>query len=96
MAALPAPAIPLTVDEYLLTDSTERYDRGDKFAAYQTIESLRDFLLVSGKAPRIEHFTRRPDGWLLRVLGPGERLMVESIESEIALDDVFAKVFVRT
>jgi hypothetical protein len=30
------------------------------------------------------------------VLGPGERLMVESIDSEIALDDVFAKVFVRT
>ncbi len=79
----------------VLSDSTERYDRGDKFAAYQTIESLRDFLLVSSKAPRIEHFARRPDGWLLRTFGSGDRLMVESIGSEIAVDDVFAKVFVR-
>jgi len=84
-----------TVIVEVLGDAAECYDRGDRFAAYQTVESLRDFLLVLSKAPRTEHFGRRPDGWLLRMFGSGDRLLVESIGSEIAVDDVFAKVFVR-
>ncbi len=31
----------------VLSDSTEKYDRGDKFEQYQAITSLRDYVLVS-------------------------------------------------
>lgn len=46
----------------VLSESTEKYDRGDKFAHYQTLESLTDYLLVAQNQPYIEHFQRQADG----------------------------------
>ena len=49
----------------ILSDSTESYDRGKKFAHYRTIETLREYVLVSQTECRIERFTRQDDGnWL--------------------------------
>lgn len=50
----------------ILSPSTEDVDRGRKFAAYRQIDSLQDYLLVAQSAMKIEHFTRRADGWFLR------------------------------
>ena len=36
-----------TVIIEVLSESTERYDRGDKFAHYRKIESLREYILVA-------------------------------------------------
>ena len=84
---------PLLIVE-VLSDSSEAYDRGDKFAQYQSIPSIKDYVLASQKAARIEHFRRLPDGtWLLRILGPGERLVLESTGCEIAVDDAYLLVF---
>lgn len=78
----------------VLSDSTEAYDRGDKFAQYQTIASLAEYVLASQKRPRIEVFTRQADGgWLLRVYGPGERVMLSSVECTIEVDRVYTDVF---
>jgi Uma2 family endonuclease len=53
----------------VLSDSSEAYDRGDKFGQYRTIETLKEYVLASQKEARIEHFRRLPDGsWLLRIL----------------------------
>jgi Uma2 family endonuclease len=84
---------PLVVIE-VLSDLSEAYDRGDKFAQYQSIPSIKDYVLASQKAERIEHFRRLPDGtWLLRILGPGDRLVLESTPCEIAVDDAYLQVF---
>ena len=84
---------PLVVIE-VLSDSSEAYDRSDKFAQYQSIPSIRDHVLASQKAERIEHFRRLPDGtWLLRILGPGDRLVLEPTPCEIAVDDAYLQVF---
>lgn len=84
---------PVAVFE-VLSDSTEKYDRGDKFAQYRTIESLQDYVLVSQEQPLIEHFRRQPDGsWLLRILGPGERLVLESAGCEFGVNQAYLKVF---
>jgi Uma2 family endonuclease len=78
----------------VLSDSTERYDRGDKFASYRTMSTLDDYVLVSQKAVLVEHFHRLPDGtWLYRALGPGETLSLASIGCEIAVDRLYLKVF---
>ena len=42
----------------VLSPSTEKYDRGIKFQRYRTIESLKDYVLVSQETMRIEHYTR--------------------------------------
>lgn len=45
----------------VLSDSTEGYDRGEKFAWYQRIPALREYVLVSQHEARVEAFARAPD-----------------------------------
>lgn len=79
----------------VLSDSTENYDRGEKFAQYRTIPSLTDYLLVSQKAVAIEHYHREAQGgWLLREYGPGDTLRFESLGCELAVDAVYRRVLI--
>lgn len=78
----------------VLSDSTESYDRGEKFAQYRTIPSLTDYVLLSQKQVLVEHFQRQDDGgWLLRALGSGEQLILPSLGCEVGVDGFYRKVF---
>ena len=52
----------------VLSGSTEAYDRGRKFLAYQAIASLRYYLLIDSQQVGADLYTREPgaDLWLLR------------------------------
>lgn len=83
----------------VLSESTEAYDRGKKFEHYRQIASLREYLLVSQREPRIEQFIRKPDGrWeFAEASGLESHLSVPSMEINISLAEVFANVqFVRS
>jgi Uma2 family endonuclease len=81
----------------VLSKSTEPYDRGDKFENYQSLASLREYVLLSQKKVRVEHYSLQPDStWILRVLGAGERLALPSIGCEIAVDRLYLKVFKKS
>jgi len=78
----------------VLSDSTEAYDRGDKFAQYRSVASLEEYVLASQKEPKLEVFARQADGsWVLRIYGPGERAVLASIECVIEVDRVYTDVF---
>ena len=78
----------------VLSDSTESYDRGDKFASYRTVPSIREFILVSQKRARVERYVRQADGaWLLREHGAGDRVPLETLGGELAVDEMYLKVF---
>lgn len=50
----------------VLSDSTEAYDRGAKFAHYRTIPSLQEYVLVSQHEHKVEHYRRLDSGqWVL-------------------------------
>jgi Uma2 family endonuclease len=56
----------------VLSESTERYDRGEKWAAYQAIASLTDYVMVASTKRELEHYHRLPDGsWRFRALERG-------------------------
>lgn len=78
----------------VLSESTEAYDRGAKFAHYRSIPSLREYVLVSQDQMRVEHYERLASGqWVLTVSdGEGGVVRLPSLECEIALADVYAKV----
>lgn len=78
----------------VLSDSTERYDRGDKFRHYRSLESLREYLLVSQNSPSIERFFRNANGhWELRFAGDFEAVLsLEAIGCELPLSGVYADV----
>lgn len=51
----------------VLSPSTERYDRDEKFSHYRRIPSLVSYVLISQEEQRLEVFTRNADGsWTLR------------------------------
>ncbi len=51
----------------VLSNSTEAFDRGDKFADYQEIETLKEYILINTKRQRIECFRLNAEGlWVLQ------------------------------
>ena len=46
----------------VLSASTEEYDRGDKWMAYQSLSSLKEYVLVAQDDRRVEHYRRLPSG----------------------------------
>jgi Uma2 family endonuclease len=78
----------------VLSDSTEAYDRGEKFQHYRQIPSLKEYLLVSQRLARIEQYGRRPNAeWALRVAeGKDARLTLPALEITLELNEVFAGV----
>jgi Uma2 family endonuclease len=84
---------PLVLVE-VLSESTEDHDRGTKFTNYRSIPSLRDYVLASTDQVLVEYHTRREDGaWVLRELRAGERFTIESLGCELAVDELYLKVF---
>lgn len=74
--------------------SPSRARTTSKFASDRTIDTVTDYVLVSQKKARVEHFHRHPDGtWSFRVLGPGESLALTDLGCEIAVDRIYWKVF---
>ncbi|MBF0226729.1 MAG: Uma2 family endonuclease [Desulfobacterales bacterium] len=85
---------PIVIIE-VLSDSTEAYDRGDKFAYYRTIDSLREYALVSQKSKKIEKFFKEDKGyWRFNYTDESKQeIIFESIECKLNLDDIYEKVF---
>ncbi len=79
--------------------STERYDRGRKFARYRTLPSLQEYVLVSHRERLIEVFRRGPasdaggddtHGWPLAARGlAGQLVELTSIGCRLAVDDIY-------
>jgi Uma2 family endonuclease len=79
----------------VLSDSTERYDRGRKAKHYRRIESLEEYLLVAQNEPRIEQYRRQSDrAWVFtEAFGLEERVALTSIACALDLRDVYQRVF---
>lgn len=78
----------------VLSESPERFDRGDNFAGYRTLASLTDHLLVSQRDRHVEHYARQSDGsWNLRDHGAGDVFRVTSLDIAPPVDEVHLKVF---
>ena len=81
---------PLVLGE-VLSPSTERVDRSEKFNAYIQIPTLQEVILVEQAMPRVEVFRRATD-WQREVLLAGDRLHLASIDFEIGIDALYRRV----
>jgi Uma2 family endonuclease len=75
----------------VLSDGTEAYDRGEKRTHYQRIPALQEYLLVSQREPRLELWRRSRGDWSYEVLGPGQRLDLESIGCQLDVDELYRR-----
>src|SRR2546421_3567998 len=79
----------------VLSPATEAFDRGEKFARYQTWNpTLSDYLLISQDRPQIEHFVRQADGtWSYRLhTGLEASVEIASIGCTLRLAEVYDRV----
>lgn len=68
----------------VLSESTEASDRGEKFAHLQRLPSLREYVLVSQEAHRVEVFSRTAENvWTYAVYGAGARARLPALELEL-------------
>jgi Uma2 family endonuclease len=78
----------------VLSESTEAFDRGDKFSFYRHIPSLREYVLVSQKKPMIESFFKTEGGfWKLNYAeGIDSEIHIESLGLSLPLAEVYRGV----
>jgi Uma2 family endonuclease len=78
----------------VLSDSTEAYDRGDKFRHYRSLQSLQAYLLLSQYRVQAELFLRQPDGtWSLSSYqDPSESIPLRLVGADLSLAEVYDKV----
>ncbi|MCI0361823.1 MAG: Uma2 family endonuclease [Planctomycetaceae bacterium] len=77
----------------VLSKSTERYDRGQKFEFYRSIPTLEEYVLISYREPRIERFIRQEQGWLmLEASGLDAAMELSAIGATLELNEVFRGV----
>ena len=78
----------------VLSDSTEAFDRGDKFADYQSLDSLQEYVLINPKSQRVECFRRGDNGlWILEFYTAEKSLFqLKSIEFQGSLADLYEDV----
>lgn len=77
----------------VLSDSTEGYDRGDKFDHYKTIPTLHDYLLVAQDEARVMLYTRHEDHWDYRdITGLESSVSLLSVDVTLALTDIYTLI----
>lgn len=77
----------------VLSSSTEKFDRGDKWGAYQRLESLTDYLLVAQSAVCIEHYQRQSDGsWRYMLVEAGGSITLTN-DARLSVDEIYAGAF---
>jgi Uma2 family endonuclease len=77
----------------VLSPSTERYDRGEKFAHYRRVPSLTEYVLIAQDIRRIDHYRRDGDSWVLtEVSEPDAALVLSSLGATLQLADIYDRV----
>lgn len=78
----------------VLSESTEGFDRGDKFADYQEIKTLQEYVLINTKRKRVECFRRTAEGlWILQTYTSVQQaFQLKSIGFESTMDTLYEDV----
>lgn len=75
----------------VLSQSTDKYDKNDKFFTYQHIESFREYVLISQNQPAIQQYIRQTDGvWIYKAtIGLKSEAYFESVDATLALQEIY-------
>lgn len=77
----------------VLSPSTAAFDRGEKFADYRTLETLREYVVISQDRIRVDCFRRNSEGlWVLYPYGEGEEVRLDSVDFSCAIASLYEDV----
>jgi len=76
----------------VLSPSTEKYDRTEKFARYRCCPSLEVYMLVNQNEPLVEVY-RRSTGWKQEAFSAGQAIKLDQIGLDLLVDEIYEGVF---
>jgi Uma2 family endonuclease len=77
----------------VLSPSTASFDRGDKFADYQTASSLQEYVLITQSEIKIECFRLNAEGnWVSQTYGQGDEVKFVSMDFSCPIAQIYQKV----
>lgn len=76
----------------VLSPSTERYDREEKFARYRSCASLEVYILVSQDEPYVEVY-RREAGWRQECFSEGQVIRLDQINLELPVISIYEGIW---
>lgn len=81
----------------ILSDSTQSYDRGDKFKLYRDIPSLKEYILIDSERITVEaFFLNSKNNWELHeYTDPSEIITFKSLKIAIAISDIYENVALK-
>lgn len=88
---------PILITE-VLSKSTKGYDRDEKFAAYRTLPTFQEYLLVDQYIPHVEQYVKtQANKWIFtEYQGLDAKISLESISCEILLADLYSDLELQT
>ena len=81
---------PLIVVE-VLSPSTERYNRTEKFARYMRCATLEVYILVSQKEQHVEVY-RRSNSWMQERFSVGQTIELDQLDLELSVESIYEGV----
>jgi len=84
---------PLIIVE-VLSNSTQAYDRGDKFKFYRSLPTFQEYILIEQSSYSVErYYKQKDDQWLIDfVTGENAVLQLVSVDWQISLQDLYQRV----
>ena len=82
---------PILIAE-VLSPSTANYDRSSKFAAFRTIPSFQEYLLIAQDRIYVEHFYKEGDRWIFAAYEGDENIPLQSVDLAIATKAIYQRV----
>jgi Uma2 family endonuclease len=77
----------------VLFDSTEVFDRSDKFSDYKSIPEFEEYVLIHQKQVLVERFQRQADSlWIPQIARAGERVEFASIGFACAIAALYETI----
>lgn len=78
----------------VLSKSTQDYDHGERFSAYRTIDSFREYLLVDQYSVHVEHYVKTAvNQWLLSEYDdPNATLSLNAFEAQIEIIALYENI----
>lgn len=78
----------------VLSDSTEGYDRGDKFTYYRSLPTFKEYILINQSSHKVDQYVKQSDDqWSIKFY-QGEEIVLTfaSVNWQISLKDIYQRV----
>lgn len=74
----------------VLSESTESYDRGHKFALYRACPTIQEYVLVATKYQAVEVYRRTAKGWTnIEFYEPGNEIELTSLDIHFPMEALY-------